>query len=166
MYLLKNTFYIILEVFFSFISLVFWETHKMDFWHKALNTILIASQKRIIFHQDLCFSYIYDHLNENPHIYIIFLWNHMNRTFHMELKWYNQLIFNIWLDISSKLTIIWIFLNYIYTSCNTLLWVLYFHNFFNPLISIKCNLFQKNYSLDFELPYYEYTLWKKNHIDS
>jgi hypothetical protein len=124
----RCTFFLIHFIFFwsSFFihSLVFWKTHKMDFWHKTLNTILFTSQKRIIFHQDFYFSHIYARLNENSHIYI--LWNHMNGTFHMELKWYNQLIFNIWLGVSSKLTVIWILLKYIFTNM-----------YFNPLISIK-----------------------------
>jgi hypothetical protein len=35
-----------------------------------------------------------------------FLWNHRSGTFHRELKWKNKLIFNIWLHISSSLTIV------------------------------------------------------------
>jgi len=105
---------------------------------------------------------------KSSYIYIyIYIWNHMNGTFNMELKWYNQLIFNIWLGISSKLTIIWYFWNTVtQVAIHCYEYYIFTNMFFNPLISTKCNLFQQFYSLDFELPYYEYNLWKKNHIDS
>jgi hypothetical protein len=119
MYLFKYIFYIILGVFFSFISLGFL-TQSLEYNSYHLSEENNFSS-RFVFFTHLC-SF------EWKSSYIYFLWNHMNGTFHMELKWYNQLIFNIWLGISSKLTIIWIFLKYIYTSCNTLSWV-YFHKY-------------------------------------
>ncbi len=85
----------------------------------------------------------------------------MNETFHIELKWYNQLIFNIWLNISSNVVIIWIIL-IIYLHFVVYYNMYFFTNIlFNHLISIKkCNFFWQLHYLVVELPYFEYNLWK------
>jgi hypothetical protein len=76
----------------------------------------------------------------------------------MELKWYNQLIFNMWLNMSSSFTIIWI----IFRVYLHLVHVLFFrYIIFSYLISINLKkIFWKLHHLAIELPYFEYTLQK------
>jgi hypothetical protein len=112
-FFLNIYFCIILGNFFSSFHLVFWNTLKMNYWCEAFNTILIAFQKKIKFQQSFNFSNISICLNEkkNPMIFVkAHEWN-----FHMELKCYNQVVFNIWIGISwSSWAIVWIwFLEYI-----------------------------------------------------
>ncbi len=73
---------------------------------------------------------------------LIFLWTHMNETFSIELKWYNQFIFNIWLSTSTSLVVVWmvfgVYLHFV------VYW--YDNNFFmnvlfNHLISISKQFF-------------------------
>jgi hypothetical protein len=59
----------------------------MDFDTKASNIILLVLMKNFI--------------------QMFFMKSH-DGIFHMELKWYNQYIFNIWLSTSSNVVIIWI----------------------------------------------------------
>ncbi len=90
-------------IFFSF-HLAFWETLKMDFWHKSSHTILVIFQKIMFFQKTFLYSHTYICLNEKLHL-DVFLWNHMSGIFHIELKWDNELIYNIWLSTSSSLAI-------------------------------------------------------------
>jgi hypothetical protein len=99
---------------FSFISSSVLINISMDFWHKASNTIFINFQMIIFFNKLLFIHMLHKcthlHLFEWKFSYIFFLWNHINRTLHMELKWGNEFICNIWLNTSSSLVIIWIVL--------------------------------------------------------
>jgi hypothetical protein len=90
-----------------------------------------------------------------------FLWNHKNGTFHMELKWYNQLIFNIWLNISSSFAIIWIILRiYLHFVIYWYMYQFFTNAFFNQLKSIKnYSFFWQLHYLTIELFYCEYNLW-------
>jgi hypothetical protein len=82
--------------------------------------------------------YVFTHLHlfEWKISFRCFLWNRMNGTFHIELKWNNEFICNIWLYTSSSLIVISMILKYIRP--------LHYHDnhnffiniFFNHLISI------------------------------
>jgi hypothetical protein len=73
-----GTFCIILGGIFLSFHLVFWETHKMEFWHKAFNTIFVTFQNRVIFFLSiylfiyLFISHTYVCLNENFHPNVFF----------------------------------------------------------------------------------------------
>jgi hypothetical protein len=83
-----NTFCIILVFLIKKFHLLFWETHKMKFWQKISNTILVTIQIRVIFKQTFMFSHTYTCLNEKPHPNIfseitwmeLFIW-YWNDTF-------------------------------------------------------------------------------------
>jgi len=115
----------VLTFFLSFHAKL-WERHKRDLWHNIFNTILFIFQMWIIFQQVFIFSNIYANMIEK--IYSnIFLWNNLNETLHMKLKWCNQFKFNICIDI------LWVYI-------------------YNRLISIKKhNWFLKSCSLTFKL---------------
>ncbi len=132
----------------------------MDFDTKAFSIILVIVQMTLIFQHFFFQCHIYA-LFEWKNSSQCFLWNHKNETFHMELKWCNQLMFNIWLNISSSFAFIWI----IFRICLhfVLYWYMYqfFTNiFFNQLKSIKKHSFfwQLHY-LTIEVFYFEYNLW-------
>ncbi len=122
-------------IFFPF-HLGFWETLKMDFGHKSSFTILVIFQM-IVFFQKTYMYYTNLCLFEWKFSSKCFLWNHMNRTLHIELKWDNELIWNIWLNTSSNLVMFWmVFKVYLH-------FVVYWYNynffiniFFNHLILI------------------------------
>jgi hypothetical protein len=59
--------YIILGVEFPSFHSMFWETHKIDFWHKASNTNLVTFQIIVFFQQTFMYSHIYVCLNGKPH---------------------------------------------------------------------------------------------------
>jgi len=104
--LIFNTFCIILGVdFFSF-HLDFWKTIKMDFCHKSSFTIIVIFQMIVFFQKHLCIHTFMLVWMKNL-IHVCFLWNHMNGPFHIELKWDNEFICNIWLNTSLSLVIIW-----------------------------------------------------------
>ncbi len=54
MYFLLRTFCIILGKFFLSFHLMFSKTHKMDFWHKSSNTILVNFQMIVFSNKLLC----------------------------------------------------------------------------------------------------------------
>jgi hypothetical protein len=154
-----GTFCIILGVdFFSF-HLMFLETLKMDFWHKSSLTILIIFQHDSVFSKNF---YVFTHLClfEWKTSSICFLWNQMNGTIDIELKWDNEFICNIWLSTSLSLVIIWMVFK-VYFHFVLYWWDYIFFTFFNHLISISnWDFFLQSYYLGFELPYSNYYLQK------
>lgn len=135
----------------------------MDFWHKASNTILINFEMISFFQQTFVYSHVtHLHLFEWKFSSIHFLWNHVNGTLHIEMKWGNEFIRNIWLTTWSSLLIIWIvfkvYLHFvIYCDDYNFLINIYFNN----LKSIsKWDLFLQSSYLGFELPYSKYYLHK------
>jgi hypothetical protein len=132
----------------------------MNFGHKSSLTILVIFQV-IVFFQKTYMYYTHLCLFEWKTSSKCFLWNHMNRTLHIELKWDNELIWNIWLNTWSNLVIFWmVFEVYLH-------FVVYWYNynffiniFFNHLILIlKWDFFLQYYSLGFELPYSKLTYY-------
>jgi hypothetical protein len=93
-------------------------------------------------------SYVFTHLR-------LFEWKTSSRCgiLHIKLKWYNELICNIWLSTSSNLLIVWmVFEIYLH-------FVVYWYNFifftnilFNHLIfNFKVGFFLQSFSLGFEI---------------
>jgi hypothetical protein len=90
-----------------------------------------------------------------------FLWNHRNETYNMELKWYDQLIFNISLNISSSFVIIWIIFR-VYLHFVVIDTCINFSQIYSLIIKYQHKmLFLLTIALlEIELPYFEYNLWK------
>jgi hypothetical protein len=133
--------------------------------NKILTQILLHNS--CYFSNDRYFSkknYVFTHLRlfECKTSSICFLWNHMNGTFHIELKWDNEFICNIWLSTSSNLVIVWmVFKVYFHFAIYWYNYNFFNNTFFNHLISIsKWNFLWQFYSLGFELPYSKYYLQK------
>ncbi len=99
---------------FFFISSSVLRNIKMDFGHKSSFTILVIFQM-IVFFQKTYMYYTHTCLFEWKNSSNCFLWNHMNRTLHIELKWDNELIRNIWLNTSSNLVIFWMIFEVYFT---------------------------------------------------
>jgi hypothetical protein len=110
---------------FSFISSSILKNTSNGFLHKASNKILVTFQLTMFFQQNYMYSHIYACLNEN--LIQIFLWNHINGTLHIELKWDNELICNKWLNISSSLVIVWMVFEVYFAFCNISWWLQFFH---------------------------------------
>ncbi len=92
-----------------------------------------------------------------------FLWNHRNGILHVNLKWDNELICNIWLSASSSLVVIWMgFIVYLHFAIYHDNYNFLTNKLLNHLISIsKWDFFyNQNYSLGFELCYSKYHLQK------
>jgi hypothetical protein len=106
-------------IFHSF-HIMFWNTPKMNYWCEAFNKIIITFQKKYFFNNLLIFqtfSFVW-----MKKLYPMFFLKAHEWNFHMELKWYNQVVFNIWIIISwSSWVIVWIW--NIFVFCNILLWV-------------------------------------------
>jgi hypothetical protein len=122
---------------FSFISSSILRNTSNGFLHKSLlqNSCYLSIDN--VFSTNL---YVFTHLClfEWKISFICFLWNHINGTLHIELKWDNEFTCNIWWNISSSLVIVWmVFEVYLH-------FVIYHDNYnfltniiFNQLISIS-----------------------------
>jgi hypothetical protein len=80
---------------FFFISSNVLKTHKIKFWCKTFNTILVIFQMIMFFQQTCMYSHNYTcftqlHLFQWKISFRCLLWNCMNETFHIELKWNNE----------------------------------------------------------------------------
>ncbi len=67
-----------------------------------------------------------------------FLWNHISGILHIELKWDNELIYDIWLSTSSSLIIFWmVFEVYLHFAIYRYDYNFFINIFFNHLILIS-----------------------------
>jgi hypothetical protein len=73
-----------------------------------------------------------------------FLWNHRSGTFHRELKWNNQLIFNIWLHTLSSTIVSMILEIHLYILSYCYKYHILKNIIFNNLISRKNVVFFEN----------------------
>jgi hypothetical protein len=132
MYLFFSVLCIILGAIFLSFLLAFWKTLKMDFWHISSLTIFVIFQMIVFFQKTHLRLFEWKTSSK------CFLWNHMNGTLHIELKWDNELICNIWLSISSNLVIVWmVFEIYLHFAIYRYDYNFFTNILFNHLISIS-----------------------------
>ncbi len=98
--LLFSTSCIILGAKFSPFHFMFWETLKMDFWHKSSHTNLVIFQM-IMFFKKLLYIHTLMLVWLKNFIQLFFVKSHeWNSSYRIE--WDNEVICNIWLNTKSK----------------------------------------------------------------
>jgi hypothetical protein len=135
-HLFFNTFCIILGPFF-FMSFSILKIIENGFLTQILPHNSCYLSNDTVFSKTF-FVFTHLHLFECKTSSRCFLWNHMSGIVHIELKWDNELICNIWLSISSSLVITWIvFEVYLHFAIYRYDYNFFIYIIFNHLISIS-----------------------------
>jgi len=160
MYLFFNTLCIILGQIFSISSSIL-KTLTMRIWHKSPFIILFIFQMIMFFHQKKNYSHTYTYtytcLNEKPHPYFFVKSYECNSSYKIEMD--NEVICNIWLNISLGLVIIWmVFEVYLHFAIYQYNYNFSLISFLSFNINFKKGFFLQSYYFGFGLPYSKHYL--------